>query len=148
MQRLASLHFVEESELVLEFRIELRIGNIAAGRNVEIMQAPAALTVCGLVGRTPTGDVARIDLVAEGADIGGLERQLRDHRDAVIALLPVQGDVLHSRDAENVSTEKRHQCIWFPAGTARPPRRFEKFGDEIDGRRTGIDVPCRYGEAQ
>ena len=38
MQRLASLHFVEESELVLEFRIELRIGNIAAGRNVEIMQ--------------------------------------------------------------------------------------------------------------
>ncbi len=38
MQRLARLHLVEKLQLVLEFRIERGIRNIAAGRNVEIMQ--------------------------------------------------------------------------------------------------------------
>ena len=38
MQRLARLHLVEELKLVLEFRIERGIGNVAAGRNIEIMQ--------------------------------------------------------------------------------------------------------------
>ena len=38
MQRLAGFHLVEELQLVLEFRIERGIGNVAAGRNVEIMQ--------------------------------------------------------------------------------------------------------------
>ncbi len=38
MQRLAGFHLVEELELVLELRIERRIGNIAARRNIEVMQ--------------------------------------------------------------------------------------------------------------
>ena len=38
MQRLARLHLVEKSQLVVEFRIERGIGNVAAGRHVEIMQ--------------------------------------------------------------------------------------------------------------
>jgi len=38
MQRLAGFHLVEELQLVLEFRIERGVGNIAARRHVEIMQ--------------------------------------------------------------------------------------------------------------
>jgi hypothetical protein len=33
----AGAHFVEEAELVGEFRIGLRIGNVAAGGHVEVM---------------------------------------------------------------------------------------------------------------
>src|SRR6267378_2415946 len=92
MQRLARLHLVEKLELVLEFRIERGIRNVAAGRNVEIMQYQR---LCQLrLAAERHRDVTRIDLVAEGADVGCLERQFRDHRDAVITLLSVQRDVL------------------------------------------------------
>ena len=38
MQRLAGFHLVEEFQLVVEFRIERGIGDVAAGGHVEIMQ--------------------------------------------------------------------------------------------------------------
>jgi hypothetical protein len=38
MQRFARLHLVEKSQLVIELGIERGIGNVAAGRHVEIMQ--------------------------------------------------------------------------------------------------------------
>ena len=37
-QGFAVAHLVEEGELVREFRIDRGIGNVAAGRHVEIMQ--------------------------------------------------------------------------------------------------------------
>ena len=45
-------------------------------------------------------DMPRVDLVAEGADVGGIERQFRDHRHAVIAFLAVQRDVLVAEPPE------------------------------------------------
>src|SRR5216684_1254091 len=98
MQRLARLHLVEKSQLVLELRIERGIRNIAAGRNIEIMQHQRLGELRLFAERNR--DVARVDLVAEGADVRGLERQLRDNRDAVIALLPVQRDVFIAKPLE------------------------------------------------
>ena len=42
MQRLAGFHFIEKAKLVLEFRIERRIRNVAARWNVEVMQFDSA----------------------------------------------------------------------------------------------------------
>src|SRR5438046_3549391 len=100
VQGLARLHLVEELQLVLEFRIERGIGNIAAGRNVEIMQHQRRRQLRLFAERYR--DVTRIDLVAEGTDVGGLERQFRDDGDAMIALLPIQRDVLIAEAPETL----------------------------------------------
>src|SRR3981081_461727 len=78
MQRLAGRHLVENPQLVLEFRIERGIRNIAAGGDIEIMQHQRLRQLRLLAERNR--DVTRIDLVAEGADIRGLERQFPDDR--------------------------------------------------------------------
>src|SRR5258708_20827518 len=100
MQRLAALHLVEKLKLVLEFRIERGIGNMAAGRNVEIMQHQRFCQLRLLAERNR--NVTRVDLFAEGTDVGGFERQFRDDGDAVIALLPVQRDVLVAETLETL----------------------------------------------
>ena len=74
----------QEIELVREFRIERGVGNVAAGGHVEIVQ---------LIGsHPPSRNVTEmwraIDLLAELVGVGALERQAREHRHAVIALLP------------------------------------------------------------
>src|ERR1700733_11521794 len=98
MQRLAGFHLVEKAELVLKLRVERGVRNVAAGRHIEIMQHQR-LCELRLVAEGYR-DVPRIDLVAEGADIGGVERQPRDYRDAVISLLPVQRDMLIAEPLE------------------------------------------------
>src|SRR5580700_5313532 len=98
MQRFTGFHLVEEFELMVEFRIEFGIRNIAAGGNVEIMQHQRLFEPGFFAERYRA--VARIASVAESADIGGLERQFRDDGDAVIALLPVQRDMLVAEAAK------------------------------------------------
>ena len=144
VQRLARLHLVEKTQLVLEFRVEHRIGNIAAGRHVEIMQHQRLCELRLLAERHR--DVARIELVAEGADIRALERQLRDHGDAVIALLPVQRDMLVAETLEALQREGVVDALRLLQAKHVGPRRFEKFGDDIDAQAHRIDVPRCQGE--
>src|SRR5258706_10350743 len=130
MQRLARLHLVEKLELVLEFRIERWIRNIAAGRNVKVMQHQW-LRQLRLFAK-PNRDVTRIDLVAEGSDIGGLEWQFRDHRNAVIALLPVQRDVLVAEAPEKLQRKCVIDAFGFLEAHEVRLHRFEEFADQAD----------------
>ena len=144
MQRFARLHLVEKPELVLEFRIERRIGNIAAGRNIEIMQHQR---LCQLrPGAERNRDVTRIDLVAKGSDIGGLERQFRDYRDAVITLLSVQRDVLIAKALEPLQGKCVVDAFGFLQSQDIRPHRFEELGDDVDAQAHRVDVPGCEGE--
>jgi hypothetical protein len=85
-----ALHLLDEIELVGEFRIDRRVGLVAAGRHIEIVQADRLAagdrsnsTETWRAWPTSPG-VALVDL---------LERQARDDGDAVIALLAVDRDV-------------------------------------------------------
>ena len=71
-------HLVEKSELVREFRIDLRIGQVAAGRHVEIMQRDRIAQAGALAehGR----DVPAVVLPQNDLDVEGLERQARETR--------------------------------------------------------------------
>ena len=144
MQGLARLHLVEKLQLVLEFRIERGIRNIAARRNVEIMQHQRLGQLRLFAKRNR--DVTRIDLVAEGADIGSLERQFRDHRDAVIALLTIQRDVLIAEAPETLQRKNIIDAFGFLQAQNVRPLRFQEFGDEIDAQAHRIDVPGCQGE--
>src|SRR5258707_15883539 len=145
MQRLARLHLVEKLELVLEFRIERWIRNIAAGRNVKVMQHQWLRQL--LLFPKLNRNMARIDLVAEGSDIGGLEWQFRDHRDAVIALLPVQRDVLIAKAPETLQRKCVIDAFGFLQAQHVRPHRFEEFGDQVDAQPHRIDVPGCQGKA-
>ncbi len=144
MQRLAGLHLVEESELVIEFRIERGIGDVAAGRHIEIMQHQR---LCELrLFAEGHRDVAGIDDVAEGADVGRLERQLRDHGDAVIALLSVQRDVLIAEPLEAFARKRIVDAFGFLQAQHVRPVRFQEFRDDIDAQPHRIDVPGCQGK--
>ena len=144
MQRLARLHLVEKFQLVIEFRIERGIGNVAAGRDVEIVQHQRLCELRLFAERHR--DVTRIDLVAEGSDIGGLERQFRDDGDAVIALLPVQRDVLIAEALEALQREGVVDAFGFLQAQHVRPRRFEEFGDDVDAQAHRIDIPRCQGK--
>jgi hypothetical protein len=80
-----ALHLVEELELVGELHVLLRVGDVAAGRHVEILQVEIA--------RQDDAAVAGVALVAPVLRILGEERQARQDGDAVIALHAVAQDV-------------------------------------------------------
>ena len=144
MQRFARLHLVEKFQLVIELRIERGIGNVAAGRHIEIMQHQRLCELRLLAERHR--DVTRIDLVAEGSDIGGLERQFRDDGDAVIALLPVQRDVLIAETLESLQRKRVVDAFGFLQAQHVRPRRFQEFGDDVDAQAHRVDIPGGQGK--
>ena len=85
-------------ELVGEFLVDRRIGNVAAGRHIEIMQRDRILQPGALTEHDR--DVAAIALAAKVADRGRLERQPREHDDAVVAFLAVERDVFVAEPLE------------------------------------------------
>ena len=90
-------HLADEGKLVREFRVDLGVGLVAAGRHVEIMDGDrfsAMLDRCG--------DVAGVVLAAELPAVDAAERPTRDDGDAVIALLTVHCDVAVAGLAERL----------------------------------------------
>ena len=90
-------HLLDEGELVGEFRIDLRVRLVAAGRYIEIVDADL-----GSVDIDPHGEMTRIADLAEILPDDVLEGPLRKGRDAVIALLPMNGDVLIAQRPEGL----------------------------------------------
>jgi len=98
MQRLARLHLVEELQLVFELRIERRIGNIAAGRHIEIVQHQR-LVSCALSPKAT--EIWRESILSQNVRISELSNGSREnHRYAMIALLAVQRDMLIAEPLE------------------------------------------------
>ena len=85
---------------MLEFRVDCRVGNVAAGGHVEIMQRHR-ITQAGTLAQH-RGHVTAIGLVAKILKAEGFKRQARKHGDAVVALLPVQRDMLISEPLETL----------------------------------------------
>jgi hypothetical protein len=83
-----AVKLVEEGELVGELLVDGRIGLVAAGRHIEIVHRDRVAQAGSLAERHR--NVAAVGLAAIIVDRDALERQAREHRDAVIALLPVQ----------------------------------------------------------
>ena len=82
-----------------KFGIDLGIGNIAAGGNIEIVQLEAALK--------HRRDMAGIVLAAEAFLMGSLEGKAREDGDAVIALLAVDRLMDIAELLERLGGEKR-----------------------------------------
>ena len=108
-------HLVDEGELVGELVVDRRVRLVAAGGDVEIVDLQALRLAA-----ERRLEVARIALGAEIARARGDDRQPRDDRDAVIALLAVERDMRIAERRRNSARGKlARRGTWSPAGTAR-----------------------------
>src|SRR4029079_4469739 len=90
--------------------------------------------------------MARVTLAAEAALVDGVERYARDHRDAVVALLTVDRDVLV---AELPEALRRKSIVWalrLLQAQHVGLRGSQEPGDAIDAQADGIDVPGGDGQ--
>jgi hypothetical protein len=94
--------------------------------------------------RSPTR-ICRASL-AEHADVGGLERQLRNDGDAVIALLPVQRDVVVAELLEALERKRVVRTFGLLQAQDVGLHRLQQVGDQFDAQADGIDIPGGEGE--
>src|SRR5215471_2840184 len=85
-------HFVEKGKLVREFRIDRRVGEVAAGGYVEVVQRDGIAQSSAFAEHCR--DVPTVALAAKRLNLEALERQAREQHDAVIALLPIERHVV------------------------------------------------------
>src|SRR5437764_9404676 len=143
-QRRAVAHLVEEAELVGEFRIELRIGDVAAGRDVKIVQRnriaqPGAFAEF-------RRDVAAIGLTAERLNVETLKWQPRQHDDAVIALLTIKRGIFIAEPLEALEREFIVRTFGFLQAQYVGTDGLEEARNQIDAQPNRIDVPACNGE--
>ena len=141
LQHRVIAHLVEEGELVGEFRIDRRIGNVAAGGNIEIVHRDRIAQSGALAEHR--GNMPAVGLAAEALDVEALERQPREHDDAVIALLAVERDVLVAEPLEALERKVVVRALRLLQAENVRTNRLDEFGDQIDAQPHRIDVPGR-----
>ena len=88
---------------MVELRVEVGVGHVAAGGDVEVVDCHARGGARALAERH--GHVAGMAVTAERALVDGGERQPRHHRDPVVGLLAVHRDVVEAELAHLVGGE-------------------------------------------
>ena len=86
-------------------------------------------------------DVARVGLAAIALHRLGVERQPRDHGDAVIALLAVQRDVLIAEPLEALARKGVVDALDFLQAEHVGPHRLDELRHQVDAQPHRIDVP-------
>ena len=126
-----------EVHLMIELGVQRPVGNVAAGRDVEVLHVDA-----GHAGR----DAARVTQFADLEGVAVLKRQTACDGDAVPALLARHAKVGHAHVLESAARKLvggafdllQHQDIGRAFG--------DEAGDLVDAQADGVDVPG--GEAK
>ena len=145
MQARRAAHLVQEGELVGEFLVDVGVGLVAAGGDVEIVQR-RRLGKPGLRADRH-GDMAAVGLAAEAADVDCVERHPRDDGDAVIALLPVEREMGVAHALEALERKPVVGALGFLEAQHVRLRGAQEPRDEIDAQPHRIDVPGGDGQA-
>src|SRR5262245_53056624 len=91
-------------------------------------------------------DVPAIRLAAERLRLGAVERQPREQDDAVIALLPVERDVLVAEALEALHRKPVVGALGFLQTEHVRPHRFHELRDRVDAQSYRVDIPCGDGQ--
>ena len=134
-----AVQFVEEGELVGELHVDRGVRLVAAGRDIEIVHRDR-VAQAGLLAERHR-DMAAVGLAAIIVDRDALERQAREHRDAVIALLPVQRGVDVAEALEALQRKRIVRAFRLLQADHVGPHRLDVAGDQIDAQADRVDVP-------
>ena len=127
------LHLAQEIELVGEFLVLLRIGNVATGRHIEIVQFEPVLEL--------DREMAGVVLAAELECVRPGEGQPREDGHAVIALLAVNGLVDIARLAEGLAREEVVDDLGFLQAEHVRLLLLEQLQDQLLAQADRVDVP-------
>src|SRR5579863_8159787 len=136
-------HFVNEIELVGEFRIGLAIRLVAAGGHIQTVDLDAAEFAA-----ERRRDMAAVAFLAEVAAVDVRERVARDDGDAVVALLAVERDVPVAELLERGGGKIRVGAFRLLQAERVRLLILEESGDRFDAQPDRIDVPSGEREAQ
>src|SRR6266851_3454451 len=129
---------VEELQLVREFRVDIRIGDVAAGGDVDVVQLDAAgqrdHAVAAILALAPALRAALVDFDA------------RDDGDAVIALHAVHELVLVSQRVEGLAREMLVRRLGLLQAEHVRLRRGDEAPHRLDAQPHRVDVPGGEGE--
>ena len=124
---------------MLEFYIELRVGNVAARRHIEIMQRHRIAQAGAFAEHG--GHVPAVGLAAEILDFETFKRQAGEHGDAMITLLPVDRRMFVAEPPEALQRKRIIRAFRLLQAEDVGPRRLDEFGDEIDAQPHRVDIP-------
>src|SRR5712675_2853999 len=129
----AGFHLAEEVELMGEFGIPRRVGNVAAGWHVEIVQLQSRLEM--------RRDMAGIVLAAKGERTGLAKRQSREDGNPVIALLAVDRLMDITERVERIRREELIPDLGFLEAKHVGGVVFEELAGQLGAKADRIDVP-------
>ena len=135
---------VEELQLVGEFRIGLGIGDVAAGRDVEIMDGDAGCGTGALIEHD--GHVAGVIALAHRHCLLLGEGQLRDDGDAIIALVADEGLMDIARLRKGLGRELLVRRLGLLQAEDIGLMIPEELRDHPDAQAHRVDVPGGDGE--
>ena len=124
---------VKKLQLVREFRIFAGVGNIAAGRHIDVVEFDAA--------RQLDDGVAAILAGAPRAGRRGHEGFAGQDRDAVIALHPVHQHVPVARCLERLARKQLVRRLRLLQAQDIGSRLVEQTADKVDAQPHRVDVP-------
>src|SRR5262249_43938045 len=132
-------HVLQEGKVVGEFGISWGVGEIGAGRYIQVMNRdgiakPRALAEHGR-------NVAAVALAAKRLDVEAFERQTGKHHDAVITLLSVKGHVVVAQALETLERKPVVRAFGFLQTQDVGPNCFHESCDAIDAQADRIDIP-------
>src|ERR1700733_11242235 len=134
-------HFVDESELVGELDVDFRIRLVAASRNIEIVKFEP---LC--VSAKDDMQMTRVTFGAKVSPGECGERNARNNRDPVIALLPVDGDMRIAGFPERAEGEIGIRAFRL-LQTQNVGLVLKQISDhKIDAQTHRIDVPRGAGK--
>src|SRR3977135_1811286 len=84
-----------------------------------------------------------VGLAAEVAQAGGIERQAREHGDAVIALLAVERDMRIAEPRESLERKLVVRTFGFLQAEHVRPLGLDETRHQVDAKPHGVDVPGR-----
>jgi hypothetical protein len=122
-----------------ELHVDGGVRLVAAGRDIEIVHGHR-IAQPGLLAERHR-NVAAVGLAAIIVDRDRLERQAREHRDAVIALLPVQRRVDVAETFETLQREGVVRALGLLQADHVGPHRLEMARHQVDAQADRVDVP-------
>ncbi len=126
-------HPLEKGELLREFGVERRIGNVAAGGHIDILEPDAA--------RQAGADMPRLAIVLPVVAAVRVERQAAEDRDAVVHALPGEQAMRVAQRLEGGVGEGRVVDLGLLQAQDVGLRRGEEIADDVESCADRIDIP-------
>ena len=126
-------HPLEKGELLREFGVERRIGDVAAGGHIDILEPDAA--------RQAGADMPRLAIVLPIMAAVRVERQAAEDRDAVVHALPREQAMRVAHRLEGGMGEGRVVDLGLLQAQDVGLRRGEEITDDVESRADRIDIP-------